>query len=1017
MLAGRFSDFPEMNTLSLIATALLGFVVCLHAAEPKDDSPRRISILFFGAPTSNGPAHAPITRYRILKKRLGSEGIDLTYSEEPRTVFSPETLAQYDGLMMYGNWERNDKMPADEEKALLDYVNDGGAFLPIHCASACYGASENFVKLVGAKFKSHETGVFSPQTILPDHPIMKGYGDFTAWDETYIHSDQTDDRTILQTRDKEPWTWVRNQGKGRVFYTASGHDHRVWNQPEFADLLRRAILWSVGDEVQSKFIRLKLPHPKLIDVQLPGYRDQKLVTKLPEPLSPSESMKLAQVPTGFELSLFAADPDIVNPIFITWDEKGRAWVIETIDYPNNLQAHNLGHDRITICEDTDGDGKADKFTRFAEKLSIPSTLAFINGGVVCTNGSEVLFLKDTDGDDKADIRVPLFNGLRTGDTHAGVSNFRRGSDNWIYATTGYSGIGGTIGNKPYDFSQALFRFKIDFPEKIAAGADGTMQEHVTLEVLQITTNNTWGLGFTNEFDIMGSTANANPSWYYTFAKNIYESAGLTQPLTPRADNNPFFNPSTMDIRQVDQFDRFTAAAGHAFYTGSRFPEGYRDKVAFICGPTGKLVANFNIDKKDSGFIATQSPNNLYNSADAWSAPVCAEVGPDGAVWICDWYNLIVQHNPTPTKADSGLDAKSGPGNAYMTPLRDKEHGRIYRVFPKGSKNQPKPASLTAAISSPDFFWRITAQRLIVDSSDQSQAPALKNLVTQADAPVAISAFGTLQGLGLLDPETIRSALKSASPALRRMALSFAPMDNTMLDIFIKDGKIIETDPRTLMELYLALARHAPSDAIATALIANLGKDADKAILDAWQVAARKNSAAILAKVSPEKDDKLADAPNLPPNPNNAAIASLKSYTPNASAVEAARKFPIDPVTHARGKTVFGLTCIACHGPDGNGVEGAFPPINGSDWLTGDPAIPAKIIMHGLQGSVEINGKKINSVMPPLVDLNDQQIADVLTYVRQSWKNDAQSVTLDQVKEARAASASQPGMFKPEDLRK
>jgi putative membrane-bound dehydrogenase-like protein len=1152
------------NPLPIAAAAVLGLASCLHA----DDAPRRISILFFGAPKENGPGHDPITRYRSLKKQLGTAGIDLTYLEDPAKVFSPATLAQHDGLLMYANWEQNGKMPPEQETALFDFVNGGGAFLPIHCASACYGASENFVKLVGAKFKSHDGCEFEPKTVLPSHPVMKGYQGFTAWDETYVHSDHGDDRTILQTREDEPWTWVRNQGKGRVFYTASGHDHRVWDLPEFGDLLRRAILWSVGDEVRSKLIRLELPQPKLIDVKLPGYRDKRLVTKLPEPLSPSESMKLAQVPPGFELSLFASDPDIVNPIFISWDDKGRAWVIETIDYPNNLQENNLGHDRITICEDTDNDGKADKFTRFAEKLSIPSTLAFVHGGIVCTNGTEVLFLKDTDGDDKADIRVPLFKGLRMGDTHAGVSNFRMGADNWIYATTGYSGIGGAIGNKKFDFSQALFRFKIDFPEEIAAGADGTMQEHVTLEVLQNTSNNTWGLGFTNDFDIMGSTANANPSWYYTFAKDIYEKAGLDQPRTPKADDNPFFNPSSMDIRQVDQFDRFTSAAGHAFYTGSRFPEEYRDKVAFVCGPTGKLVANFHIEKNGTGFKAIQSPNNLYNSADAWSAPVCAEVGPDGAVWICDWYNMVIQHNPTPNKGNSGLDAENGRGNAYMTPHRDVEHGRIYRVYPKGSANVSKPDSLTAALSSPDLFWRTTAQNKIIDSGDASQAAALRDLVTKGDPPSAINAFGTLQGLGLLDLETITAALKSGSPALRRTALAFAPMDNTLVDLFIKDGKITEADPRTRMELYLALARLAPSEEIASALAADLGNEADEALLDAWQVAARRNQAAVLAKLSGNADgEKITDAPNLLPNPDfsgitegkpagwtdlrlyagadaknitlssdptggrngtaalkitatansdcgaaavvpvepntsyhlsgwiktkdvdagnrlgcmmnihtaghtnavkgtsdwtlvemdfttgsereiiihclfggyggatgtawwddvsltktssanpgNAAVARLKSYNPGAATGEIARKFTTDPEVHARGKAVYDLTCIACHGPDGNGVEGAFPPINGSDWLTGDPAIPIRILLHGLQGPIKVNGKDFVGVMPPLVGLTDQQVADVLTYARQSWKNDAAPVTAEQAKQTRSESTGQQGMLTAEDLK-
>ncbi|MDA9831900.1 ThuA domain-containing protein, partial [Akkermansiaceae bacterium] len=389
----------------LLALAIAVFALGQNLVTPKPEG-RRLNVLFFGAPTANGPGHDPITRYRVIKKHLGVEGVDFTYSEDPAEVFNKETLGKYDALLMYGNWEQNGAMPGDQQKALLDWVAQGGAFLPIHCASACYGKSPAFVKLVGAKFRSHTSGVFAPKTIAK-HPIVDGYKSFEAWDETYVHSDHNDDRTVLQVREKEPWTWVREHGKGRVFYTASGHDHRVWDTPAFQDLIKRAVYWSVGGEKYQLLKELDLPKLEQERVSLPGYRERKEITMAQKPLSPAESMKLAQVPAGFELSLFAAEPDIVNPIYVNWDHRGRAFVIETVDYPNNLQKGDLGHDRITICEDTNGDGRADKFTRFAEKLSIPTSLVFANGGVICTNGTELLFLKDTDGDDKADVREIL----------------------------------------------------------------------------------------------------------------------------------------------------------------------------------------------------------------------------------------------------------------------------------------------------------------------------------------------------------------------------------------------------------------------------------------------------------------------------------------------------------------------------------------------------------------------------------------------------------------------------------
>lgn len=1156
---------PLLLTLALAVAAFAAPLI-----TPRDDA-SRLEVLFFGAPTKNHPGHDPVTRYRVLKKHLGADGINLTYLEDPARALNAETLAQFDAVLMYGNWVQRGPMPVDQEKALVEFVERGGGFLPIHCASACYGKSEAFVKLVGGVFKSHGGGEFSPKTTNDTHEITRGYEGFKAWDETYVHERHGTDRTILQERDGEPWTWIRSQGKGRVFYTASGHDHRVWDQPNFHDLLVRAIYWSVGNEAKGKLDALKLPKFEMMDVQLPGYIQRKLVTRVPKPFTPEESLKLAQVPPGFELSLFAADPEIVNPIFINWDERGRAFVIETIDYPNNLQAGNIGNDRIKICEDTDGDGRADKFTVFADKLSIPTTLAFSNGGVICTNGSDVLFLKDTDGDDVADERKALFTGIRTGDTHAGTSNFRYGIDNWIWATTGYSGFGGTVGGKQHNFSSGVYRFK----------PDGS-----AMEFLQNTTNNTWGLGFTEEFDIHGSTANANPSWYLSFPRRYYEQAGLAQPRTPRADDNPLFYPSSTDIRQVDAHHRYTAGAGHAFYTARRFPRWYWNRTAFICAPTGKLVGQWERHAKGAGFTLKQSPNNLYNSADAWSGPVCAEVGPDGAVWICDWYNLVIQHNPTPSKASSGLAAKRGKGNAYVTPHRDKQHGRIYRVYPVGSKNDPYQADL----ASKNMFWRLAAQRMAVEKGES--IASVSN----------IHAFYLKAGTGSLDLDTIVAALASQDTGLKRAGLRNAPLDDTLTKLFIKDGMITESDPRTLLDLLLAFSRLGPSDVVGSALVHLITAEGEKiqndpVLHDAFRVAARRHSGGFVkgavARIKPQKSSApvnvlrngdLSKVNNGQPdgwsprhhggsrdakftvskegrnNSNCLQITSLKnadigwgarvkvkrntryrlggwiktkdirgsgtmfnvhgvghrtkavkgtkdwaeysvefdsgntteifihalfggyggqsgsawfddiyvqefgesglggtvlaisshfgktssptqktnllafldqrSANGNAFAKSlhdtiksqtgetktAARTHKPDPSVHARGEMIYARTCIACHGPEGIGVAGAFPPLDGSDWLTGDPETPIKILINGLMGPIEVKGQKFNNVMPPHVDLNDQDIADVLTYARQSWSNDAAPVTAAESTKIRKEVKERADLWTAKELR-
>jgi uncharacterized protein len=996
----------NLRMISLLLPALLfSAVLAAPLVLPRNDA-RRIEVLFFGAPIENSPAHNPITRYRVLKKALGLSGINLTYSENPAVVWNPETLARFDAVLMYGNWEQHGTMPPDQLKALLDFVEGGGGFLPIHCASACYGASPGFVRLVGARFQSHGDGEFQVRTVNPQHPVLSNIDGFRAWDETYVHDSHADDRDILQMRDKEPWTWTRTQGQGRVFYTAAGHDHRVWDLPAFHHLLRNAIYWAVGPETYQLMRALDPPQPEQEAASLPGYRERREITEAQKPLDPAASMKLAQVPPGFELALFACEPDIVNPIHIAWDHLGRAFVIETIDYPNNLQAGNLGNDRITICEDTNGDGRADKFTRFAENLSIPTSMVFARGGVICTNGTEMIFLKDTTGDGRADQREVLFSGFKMHDTHAGVSNLRPGLDGWIYATIGYSGFDGEVGGKHHTFGQGVFRFL----------PDGS-----ALEFLQGTTNNTWGLGFTEEFDVLGSTANANPSFFMTFPAAAYQAAGLKAPRTPRADDNPFFNPMSMDIRQVDAFDRYTSAAGHALYTARRFPAEFWNRAAFVTDPTGKLVGHFDMRREGAGWKAVHSANNLYASADAWSAPVFAEVGPDGAVWIGDWYNLIIQHNPTPSVASAGVDAKTGIGNAYVTPLRDKQHGRIYRIYPKDSANDPspqldpaQPASWVAGLSHPNQLWRLHAQRLLVESDDTSQAAALAALVTGDDPLAAAHALHALAGLDTLDRALVERALASPQASLRRASLHLAWPDEVKR-AYLRDGGITTTG-RELAEVMIALGGGAADPEIGSALWRIATETPalfdDAVLADAWRIAARRQATTVRAAAG---DINTGGHPQHLLN-ELTLLAGHAAGTGDAGAGDIVRKFPPDAAVHARGKEVYALTCIACHGVDGKGVPEAFPPLDGTPRVTGNPEKLIQVVLHGMIGPLEVNGVKYNGAMPPLgPSLNDPQVADVLTYVRQIWSNDAAAVTPEQVAKVRAAHPDRLAMWTAQEL--
>src|SRR5216683_1503656 len=219
-------------TLLLLATASTG------AADPKP-----IKILFLG----DTGHHQPRERFAQLQPVLAKRGIELTYTDQVADL-NPKTLFAYDGLVIYAN---TTKIAPEQEKALLDFVEGGKGFIPLHCASYCFLNSDKYIDLVGAQFKSHGTGTFKTTIAEPNHPIMKGFKGFESWDETYVHTKHNEkNRTVLEYRDeggkKEPWTWVRTHGKGRVFYTAWGHDERTWGNPGFQNLIERGIRWAVG---------------------------------------------------------------------------------------------------------------------------------------------------------------------------------------------------------------------------------------------------------------------------------------------------------------------------------------------------------------------------------------------------------------------------------------------------------------------------------------------------------------------------------------------------------------------------------------------------------------------------------------------------------------------------------------------------------------------------------------------------------------------------------------------------
>lgn len=939
--------------------ALLTSPITSHAQA------RRIEVLFLG---SDNGSHKPLERFRTIRRVMGIQGINFTYTNN-QTSLTKKNLAKYDALLVYGN---HDVLQKGQETALLDYSKNGGACVFLHSACGCFRNSEAYIKLLGAQFKSHGTGVFRVETTLPDHELMKGYQGFECWDETYIHQKHNQDRTVLQMHEAEPWTWVRTNGKGRIFYTASGHDERCWQQPNYQDLIYRAILWSIGPEKAKLHADLKLPKlsyykPNVNIIPAKSYGiplDRKVPhNELQNPLPVTESIKLAQVPADFQLEIFASEPDIINPIALNWDEKGRMWAVEAYDYPNNHVMNKPGHDRIKILEDTDNDGKADKVTTFADGLTICTSVLPYGNGCITTDGQDMIYLHDTNGDGKSDKRQILFSGLKIWDTHACTSNLRYGIDGWIYATVGYSGLDVKIGNKRIKSSQGVFRFKPD-------GSD--------LEILQNTSNNTWGLGFTEEGRVMGSTANNNPSWWFDVPLTAYAKAGIKPQRTPRADSNDLFFPLTYDYLQVDCKERITAGAGHTIYTSRLFPKNWWNQRALICDPTGKLVAAPQIIRQGAGFKTTGFEQNIYASADAWSAPVAAEVGPDGAIYIADWYNSIVQHNIY------GDDQIKGKGNAYLNDHRDRKHGRIYRIAPKRAKPNPNPKLETlgeqlATLAHPDLFWRLTAQRILAQNPNKNTTAALTQFAENDNTAAAHALYSI--------------ATSGNKTEIQKIALKHLTAKNPTLQLAAT--RLLESSETNALHLISTLENLTPDSqhaALLTITQASLSKKIKTAL----------EQKIILL----QKDENLIPA---------LTVALASQGAPSSAATEIKRHFPLSASANRGAKIYQSATCIACHQPDGEGVDKAFPPLNQSEWLSNNHEHAIRIILKGLNGPIKVRGKKFNGGMPAQQTLSDQEITDVLNYARNSWDNHLGDINKSEVTRVRAQLKNRTQPFTASDF--
>ncbi|MGV3764110.1 PVC-type heme-binding CxxCH protein [Parapedobacter sp.] len=820
-----------------IAVCCLLLIQCTDVSR---DYPRRAEVLFVGSAAEEVEA----SKYASwLAIELFQSGINLTYTEDLSDL-NKKSLRVYDGVVLFAV---SDSIAADEQRVLADFVSDGKGLLS-----------------------------FGTESLVIDGANPAEAKDGAADSVQYLV-----------------------KGSGRIFHTALGGETATWKQLDFLRLINNAAQWALGDEVMGWVAKLDIPSVSIYEDTIADFTARHFVPKMQDALSPEESSRLTQIPLGFELKLFASEPDIVNPIAMSWDERGRLWIIEAMDYPNNfVELKGAANDRVKICEDTDGDGVADKFTVFADGLNIATSFTFANDGIIVSMAPHFIFLKDTDGDDVADLRDTIMTGWNKNDTHAGPSNLQYGFDNKIWGVTGYAGFDGYIDGKRLAFGQGVYHFKPD-------GTD--------FEFLATTSNNTWGLGMTEDNNVFISTANNTHSAYYSMPEQLVQrrlrSDDQRQPVNAvqKVDGHYEVHAMTPNLRQVDVVGGFTAAAGHHFYTARDYPQSYWNRVAFVTEPTVRLVHNAVIEPDGAGF-KEHDGWNLVASSDEWFGPIHSEVGPDGAVWILDWYNFIIQHNVfVPAQAPSDkvlpfIEQPHGPGNAFESDLRDKKYGRVYRLVYKDAKHKngfkltkDDPDGLLKALKSDNKFWRTHAQRLLVERGQDDVAEDLIRIAGDRkvdkiglNAP-AIHALWTLQGLNLIGEredvaDAVIAALQHPSAGVRKAAAQVLPVADKFRDGLLESGVLADTNLNTRLAAFVKLTEYPVSEAVAQALLEATKDSANEQ--DRWL------SQALFAAIAHHEDPffKLASTPGA----SSFATRILESLANEEYTLGRRSRFPFSP---------------------------------------------------------------------------------------------------------------------------
>jgi putative membrane-bound dehydrogenase-like protein len=494
--------------------------------------------------------------------------------------------------------------------------------------------------------------------------------------------------------------------------------------------------------------------------------------------TPEESIETFDILSGFKAEVFASEPNVTDPVELTFDEDGNAYVIEMGDYPYKA-IKGQGKGQIRKLIDKDGDGKIDTSVVFATKLESGTSILPWEGGLLVTAAPDILFLKDTTGDNKADIREVLFTGFFQDNSEAQITSLRYGIDNWIYANNG--GLAGEITFTRNPKAPALqikggdFRFRLDkglFEAESGAGQFGMDMDDLGHRFF---TNNSKHI---SNSPIAARYLKRNEHMSFKSVVNIYGAEPIMYQATPapwwRAARskarNAAFEKEKLDRKEYAE-GRFTGASGGTIYAGDTYPKSFYGSF-FIGDVAGSLVHRDLIEIGNDGpfFSAKRSKEEekreFIAGTDTWFRPCNFTLGYDGNLYMIDMYR---QHIETPVSIPDSLKDE-------MDFMRGNDFGRIYRIVSTEAKAKKTivpimrkqfTMELVAYLDHPNRWWRLNAQRIILERKDKSAIPALTKLFNENKNPITrLHALYTLEGLDALNAELVGKALTDANAGLR-----------------------------------------------------------------------------------------------------------------------------------------------------------------------------------------------------------------------------------------------------------